>query len=80
MALDNFCKDGGIPKKLASNQAPELCGRKSDFFLNAKNKGIDIIHAEPERNDKIWKVDLEIRELKKRTHDKMIPKRVPTMP
>ena len=44
---------------------------------NAKDKGIDLSYAEPERKNQLWKVDLEIRELKRRWHNKMKSKNVP---
>ena len=34
-------------------------------------------YAEPERKNQIWKVDLEIREVKRRWHEKMRTRRVP---
>ena len=75
--LNDFCKDIGIPEKLASNRALELCGRNSAFLATAKRKGIDLSYAKPERKNLIWKVDLEIRELKKRWHNKMRTKNAP---
>jgi len=75
--LNDFCKDIGIPEKLASNRALELCGRNSAFLATAKWKGIDLSYAKPEQKNLIWKVDLEIRELKKRWHNKMRTKNAP---
>ena len=76
-SLNDFCHDVGIPEKLASDRAPEFCGRNSEFLKNAKGKGIDLTYAEPERKNQIYKVDLEIRELRKRVHNKMRSKNVP---
>ena len=76
--LDEFCQDVGIPEQLKSDRAPELCGRTSEFLKNAKKKGIDLTYAEPERKNQIWKVDIEIRELKKRWHQKKKTKAVPS--
>ena len=77
MSLNEFCADVGIPEKLKSDRAPELCGRQSAFLHNAKKKGIDLTYAEPERKNQIHKVDLEIRELKKRWHHKKKTKQIP---
>ena len=77
ISLNDFCSEVGIPEKLASDRVLELCSRKYAFLANAKNKGIDLIYAELERKNQIWIVHLEIRELKRRTHNKMISNGVP---
>ena len=76
VTLDEFCQDVGIPEKLKSDRAPELCGHTSEFLKNAQKRGIDLTYAEPERKNQIWKVDIEIRELKKRWHQKKKTKAV----
>ena len=53
VSLNDLCNDVGIPEKLASDRAPELCGRKSTYLTNAKLKGIDLSYAEPERKNQI---------------------------
>lgn len=75
--LNDFCNDVGTPEKLKSDQAPEFCGRDSKFLKNAKKKGIDLTYSEPERKGQTWRVDLAIRELKKRWHHKRKVKSVP---
>ena len=75
--LREFCSDVGIPEKLKSDRAPELCGRKSEFRKVAQKNGIDLTYAEPERKNQIWKLDLELRELKKRWHNKRRQKGAP---
>ena len=77
VTLNDFCQDVGTPEKLKSDRAPEFCGRDSAFLKNAKKKGIDLTYSEPERKNQIYKVDHEIRELKRRWHEKMSKKRVP---
>ena len=47
--LNDFCNDVGVPEKLKSDRAPELSGRNSAFLANAKNRGISLTFAEPER-------------------------------
>ena len=75
--LQSFCHDVGVPEKLKSDRAPELCGRQSEYAKFAKSKGIDLSYAEPERATQIYQVDIAIRELKKRWHQKMVSKSVP---
>jgi hypothetical protein len=78
--LNTFCDDVGTPKRLKSDRAPELVGRNTPFLKLARKRHIDLTYAEPERVNQIHKVDLEMRELKKRCRSKMIhtnaPKRV----
>ena len=52
-SLNEFCQDVGILEKLASDQAPDFCGRNSAFLKNAKGKGIDLTYAEPDRKNQI---------------------------
>ena len=75
--LQSFCHDVGVPEKLKSDRAPELCGRQSEYAKLAKSKRIDLSYAEPERATQIYQVDIAIRELKKRWHQKMVSKSVP---
>ena len=77
MTLNDFCNDVGVPHKLKSDRAPEFCGRSTAFLANAKKRGIDLTYAEPERKNQISPIDVEIREIRKRTHNKMKAKNVP---
>ena len=77
VSKNDFYNNVSIPEKLASNKAPELCSRKTAFLANAKSKGIDLTYAKPERKNQIWRVDPEIREPKRRTHNKMVSKGIP---
>ena len=47
------------------------------FLDTAKKKGIDLTYSEPERKNQIAPIDIEMRELRKRTHNKMAAKSVP---
>ena len=69
-ALQEFCDDVGIPEQLKVDRAPAFCGRNSDFLAATKKNRIQLTFTEPERVNQIWKVDQEIRELKKRWHHK----------
>ena len=75
--LSAFCDDVGTPKRLKSDRAPELVGRATPFLHLARKRHIDLTYAEPERVNQIHKVDIEMRELKKRCRNKMIHKNAP---
>ena len=77
MSLKEFCEDVGTPEKLKSDRAKEFCERNSEFLRVAKKKQIDLTYAEHERKNQIHDLDLEIREIRKRTHNKMRSKNVP---
>ena len=70
MDLNDFCNGVVIPEKLKSDRAPECFGRKSEFLEYAKQKGIYLTYAEPDRRNKMDPIDVEIRDLRKRTHKK----------
>ena len=75
--LNDFCNDVGTPEKLKSNRAPEFCVRDSEFLKNARKGGIDLTYSEPKQKSQIWKVDHEIKEMKKRWHSKMQSRSIP---
>ena len=60
------------------DRAPELVGKGTDFYRLARKRHIDLTYAEPERKNQISPVDVEIRELQKRTRSKMVRKNVPS--
>ena len=62
---------------MKSDRASALCGRDSEYLKVARKKGIDLTYAEAERKTQAYKVDLEIRELKKYCHHKMVEKKAP---
>lgn len=75
--LQDFCRDVGVPETLKSDRAQEFCGRDSEFKKLTRKKGIDMSYAEPGREGQVYRVDISIRELKKRWHQKMTSKNVP---
>ena len=75
--LSAFCDDVGTPQCLKSDRAPELVGHTTPFLKLARKQHIDLMYAEPEQVNQIHKVDIEMRELKKRCRNKMIHKNVP---
>lgn len=76
-SLREFCEDVGVPEKLKSDRAPEFCGRNTDFHKVAKRKGIDLRYAEPGSKNQISPIDVEMREIRKRTDNKLKSKRAP---
>jgi hypothetical protein len=70
-SLREFCGDVGVPERLKSNRAPEFCGRNTNFHKVAHRKGINLTYAEPESKNQISPVDVEIREIRKRTQNKL---------
>ena len=76
-SLNEFCQSVGVPGKLKSDRAPEFCGPNTVFLDTARKKGIDLTYAEPERKNQIAPIDIEMRELRKRTHNKMAARNVP---
>lgn len=76
-SLREFCEDVGVPEKLKSDRAPEFCGRNTEYHKVARRKGINLTYAEPERKNQISPIDVEIRELRKRTNNKLRTKRAP---
>ena len=76
-SLKEFCEDVGIPERLKSDRAPEFCGRNSECLKLAKKKAIELTYSEPERKNQIHEIDTEIKELGRRTRNKMKSKNVP---
>ena len=71
MSLNDFCNDVRIPEKLKSDRAPGFCGRNYKLLKSAKRKGIDLTYVETERKNQIAPIDVEFKELRKRTHNEM---------
>ena len=76
-SLNEFCQDVSIPGKLKSDLAKEFVGPKSEFNKLARRRQIDLTYAEAKRTNEVFAVDIEIREMKKRWHSKMVAKSVP---
>ena len=60
MSLNYLCNNVGIPEKLNSYRAPELCERNSEFLKYAKLKGKCFTYAEPERKNQNAPIGVEI--------------------
>ena len=76
-SLREFCEDVGVPERLKSDRAPEFCGRNTDFHKVARRKGINLTYAEPGSKNQISPIDIEIREIRKRTQNKLQSRKVP---
>ena len=75
--LKDFCQDAGLPEHIKPDQVLELCGPNSEFLALAKKRHIDLTYAKPDRSDQMWKVNIEIKELKKAYHKKMTERKIP---
>ncbi|KAL7537429.1 hypothetical protein ACHAWF_005759 [Thalassiosira exigua] len=75
-SLQRFCDDVGVPVNLKTDRAKEFVERMTDFMMLVKKRHINMTYAEPERKNQITRVDREIRDLKRRWHDKMRKKNV----
>ncbi|KAL7525108.1 hypothetical protein ACHAWF_001216, partial [Thalassiosira exigua] len=62
---------------LKTDRAKEFVERMTDFMKLVKKRHIKMTYAEPERKNQITRVDSEIRDLKRRWHDKMRKKNAP---
>jgi hypothetical protein len=60
------------------DRAPELVGKGADFYKLARKRHIGLDYAEPDRHNQIAPVDIEMRELEKRTRAKMVRWNVPS--
>ena len=71
MPLGDFCNGVRITEKLKSDRDPEFCRRNSEFLKYSKLKGVYLTYSKTERNNQILPIDVEIRELRKITYNKM---------
>ena len=63
-ALIEFCHDVGIPMDLKTNRASAFVGAHSEFTELVRKKHINFCTSEPEQANEIYKVDIELRELR----------------
>jgi hypothetical protein len=75
--LKDFCQDVGLPEHIKSDQASELCNSNSEFLAVARKGHINLTYAELDHSNQMWKVNVEIRELKTIYHKIMVEKKVP---
>ncbi|KAL7524599.1 hypothetical protein ACHAWF_001010 [Thalassiosira exigua] len=76
-SLRRFCNDIGVLVNLKTDRAKEFVERMTDFMKLVRKRHTKMTYAEPERKNQITRVDREIRNLKRRWHDKMRKKNAP---
>jgi len=76
-ALNEFCHDVGIPMDLKTDRAAAFVGAHSVFTKLICKKHINFCTSEPERANELYKVDIEMRELRCRLHTKFVNKNIP---
>ena len=75
--MQRLFTDVGVPIKLKSDMTDSFEGRHTEFQKELKRQSITHTFDESERKNHVWKVDIYIRELKKRWHHKMVTKNNP---
>ena len=67
-SLTNFIDDIGVPHKLRTDGADSFIGRHTHFQTIITRNDIDLTFQEAGRHNQIYRVDVEIRELRKMWH------------
>ncbi len=76
-SLRSFVDEVGVPSIVKSDLARSFSGKNTDFVKYCQKNDITQKFAEAERPHQIRKVDVEIRELKKRVQTKRTQKNIP---
>ena len=75
-SLRQFCKDVGVPVNLESDFAKAFVGKHTEFQKVIKKNGIELTFTEPGHHQ-LHKLDVSIRELRRRWHTKMTARNIP---
>jgi hypothetical protein len=75
--LAEFAQDVGVPTDLRADLASYFLGRHTDFIKEAKRLHIKITYAEKGRHNQNHAAEREIRDIKRRWHNKMVSKGAP---
>lgn len=75
-ALSEFCKEFGIPEKLRTDQAPEMCGFKTEFQKCVRKYGISHHKAEAGMHNQS-PAEGVVRECRRKWYRIMFAKKVP---
>jgi hypothetical protein len=75
--LAEFARDVGVPTDLRADLAGYFTGNDSEFVKETKRLKIKVTYAEKGRHRQNHAAEREIRNLKRRWHNKMTTKRVP---
>jgi hypothetical protein len=76
-ALTEFADDVGIPDSLLSDGAPEIVGPRTDFMKEVNRLKIRLKRSEVGRSNQNYAAEREIGELKKRSRNRMLKRKVP---
>ena len=77
ISLQTFCDDIGVPVNLKTDLASSFAGKKTHFQDVVYKNRIRLTHAKAGRKNELYKVDTQIRELKRRIQNKAAEKNVP---
>jgi hypothetical protein len=75
--LAEFARDVGIPTDLRADLASYFSGRHTEFVKEAKRLRVKLTYAEKGRHNQNHAAEREIRDLKRRWHNKMVSKGAP---
>jgi hypothetical protein len=75
--LAEFVRDVGVPTDLRADLASYFSGRNTDFVKEAKRLRIKLTYAEKGRHNQNHAAEREIRDIKRRWHNKMVSKGAP---
>jgi hypothetical protein len=75
--LAEFVRDVGVPTDIRTDLASYFTGRDTDFLKEVRRLRIKITYAEKGRHNQNHAAEREIRDLKRRWHNKMTGKRAP---
>jgi len=75
-SLRRFTEEIGIPANLKCDMAAAFVGRHTDFQRLVQKLNINLTYAEPYRHNQLQQIDVAIRELKCKWHNKMGTKNV----
>jgi hypothetical protein len=75
--LADFARDVGVPTDLRADLGSYFTGRDTEFVKESKRLRIKVTYAEKGRHNQNHAAEREIRDLKRRWHNKMVEKRAP---
>ena len=76
-AMTMFSAEVGVPTEIKSDLHQSFTGKHTQFQQFLRSKHIKMYNSESGRHGHTYKVDTEIRELRRRSRKKMISKNVP---
>ncbi len=76
-SLRRFTEEIGIPANLKCDMAAAFVGQNTYLQRLVQQLGINLTYVEPYRHNQLQQVDVAIRELKQKWHNKMGSRNVP---